>query len=372
MTVIDLPPLESRHTPERSDEEFEYKILTNPYERMHYVHLTDDLIRRLDGSDKVNPKPDFVIFLDKSARPVNWMVHALWDQLAAKDENGNTPDRPQSLFVNIDARRRKDESDDAMADLRALFTVDEPRPGLETMNQETILDGKQVLIVDEIAVSGDTLVYADKLLERAYPGAQFQTYSWMDGRPKTQGGTETNNPRWYERNSDRYRVVTEKVDEERGEELLQEGERIRRGWKWIAKLPKVASPQVRILHEEIKQLAIDIKSGALPYWPSLRREDDDERIENFNGINADDFYSFRHWMQTRFWPDVYTAGSITDKTGPLSDKRAFEEARFNKAGSNFNRLPLTERAKEFRDQFSFTSETMATDSLATAVKRTRS
>jgi hypothetical protein len=214
-TIEQLPPThEAPSHQEFEDNDFSYEILRNPYDRMHYVHLTDNLIERMDGSNTSFPKPDYVVFLDKSARPVNWMVQSLWDTLAAKDADGNTPDRPQSLFVNIDARRRKDESDNAMADLRSLFTIDEPLEGLSAMDQETLLDGKEVLVVDEISVSGDTLQYADELLQRAYPSAHIRTFAWMDGAPKTAGGPKTNNPVWYERNSDRYRIVVEHIDDE--------------------------------------------------------------------------------------------------------------------------------------------------------------
>lgn len=372
MTTTELLPAPDTHeSPEQSQDNHEYEILVNPYERMHYVHLTDELIERMDGSNEHYPKPDYVIFLDKSARPVNWMVQSLWDTLAAKDENDQTPERPQSLFVNIDARRRKDESPAAMADLRALFTVDEPQPGLETMDQATILDGKEVLIVDEISVSGDTLTYADKLLSRAYPSTTFRTFAWMNGSPKTVGGPETNNPRWYERNSDRYRIVVENLgdDEERGQELLAQGERVRRGWKWLAKLPRNTTPSARQLRTEIRDLSDDIKTGKLPYWPSMNRADEEERIRQFNGVETADFDAFRHWMKSRFWPDVYMAGSITDKTGPLSDKQALQEARINKTVSDFDRFPLSEKAIDFKNRFAFTSASLASAGLSAIKKR---
>jgi len=372
-TIEDYPSInqETPHEQEFEDTEFSYEILRNPYERMHYVHLTDDLIERMDGSNEHYPKPDYVIFLDKSARPVNWMVQSLWDTLAAKDADGNTPERPQSLFVNIDARRRRGESENDMADLRALFTVDEPRPGTETMDQETLLDGKNVLIVDEISVSGDTLSYADKLLRRAYPSANFGTFAWMNGSPKKVGGRETNNPRWYERNSDRYRIVVEDLgeDTDRATELLEQDERVRRGWKWLAKLPRSATPSAARLRTEIRHLSEDIRSGKLPYWPSMQRADEEERIKQFNHIDVADFDSFRHWMKARFWPDVYTAGTITDETGPLSDARAVQEAQRNGTARDFHRFPLTEQAVEFKNQFSFTHASVASTGLAAAKKR---
>lgn len=371
MKKFETPPpvsLDSTHDKERSENEFKYSVLQNPYERMHYVHLTDDLISRLDGSDPAYPKPDFVVYLDKSARPVNWMVHSLWDTLAEKDEYGNVPERPQALFVNIDARRKINTSDNSIADLRALFTVDDPQPGTETMSQASLLDGKEVLIVDEISVSGDTIKHADQLLSRAFPSAKFKTLSWMDGRPKTAGGPETNNPRWYERDSDRFRVVVENIDDdpERVEELRQQGERERRGFAWLAKLPRSASPSSRMLRQEINQLATDIQLGKLPYWPSMRRADEEQRIKEFNGIDTADFDSFRLWMKEYFWPNLEISGTITDETGPLPPEHARKEAS-RSGNKEFGKRTLTDGAEEFKRRFKFTHETVATNGLSRAI-----
>lgn len=67
----------------------------------YYVQRTDALITKLDGTVW---RPNFVIYLDKSARPVSWPSRELWDALAARDESGAPTTRPQSLFVNIDGQ----------------------------------------------------------------------------------------------------------------------------------------------------------------------------------------------------------------------------------------------------------------------------
>lgn len=174
-----------------------------------YITHTAELISVLDGSENKEdreryPTPDHVIYLDKSARPVSWLVNILWDDLAAPDPNNPdqpTP-RPSHSFLNIDRvnwfrrtgtdidiagnGRRSDgtfgrlgfEDFDAskvtredLAGLRALFI----KEGVDTTDPDTIfatpttLDGKNLLIVDEVKNSGSTMGIAMHLLERAIP-----------------------------------------------------------------------------------------------------------------------------------------------------------------------------------------------------------
>ena len=55
--------------------------------RREYVQLTDELIHQMtegvpvidhETGDEVIKKPDVVIWLDKSARPVSWLTKELW------------------------------------------------------------------------------------------------------------------------------------------------------------------------------------------------------------------------------------------------------------------------------------------------------
>src|SRR5579872_2790917 len=76
-------------------------VWSTEYLLSEYASLTDGLIGRLDGTipirgadvikvtpegirkEKQNlPSPSSVIYLDKSARPVRWLVDGLWDVLA--------------------------------------------------------------------------------------------------------------------------------------------------------------------------------------------------------------------------------------------------------------------------------------------------
>src|SRR5690606_9495645 len=94
-------------------EEFEYRILkghtrtngsfkSDEALKTEYVRLTDDLIHRITEGIKVedpdtgeveNKPTDYVIWLDKSARPLSWLTKELWPQLAA-DKDGNIPAEP--------------------------------------------------------------------------------------------------------------------------------------------------------------------------------------------------------------------------------------------------------------------------------------
>lgn len=307
---------------------YRYEILSNPYERMDYVQRTDVLIAKLDGTVG---RPDFVIYLDKSARPVSWLVRELWERLAAHDGSGAPRPRPQSLFVNIDGQlidrdtKKPRGTPESIADLRALFSIEAPPEGLAVMAAPSYLDGKRVLIVDEIRVSGTTLRKAREYLSAAFPDATFTTHAWMDERcDRADGGVAPpmNDVRWYERGNDRNRAVRESVDAQWGEILKAADPRIRRGWSWIAKVPRQQETGVLQLRSEIAQIAEDVSTGMLPYLPALDRPDDEERSLRFNGIGIVDLYRFARWAKQCYWADYNCAATITLETGPLSPPAA--------------------------------------------------
>jgi len=160
-----------------------------------YIKRTDRLIGIIDGSipwfdsqtkEKL-PLIEGVIFLDKSARPISWLVRAFWSLLS----NGSKI--PHFDYLNIDREdwlakfgREPNQYGDAnigkldiskipqedIDRLRAYFSVDkgitENNLG-EVWNSPTRIDGKHVLIVDEMSSSGNTLEIARLLLKRAVP-----------------------------------------------------------------------------------------------------------------------------------------------------------------------------------------------------------
>ena len=105
MKNTERPP---RSTPDQSShDEYQYELLkghprtdgrykTDEQVRMEYLQLTDRLVHTITEGTSVTDSEtgetttrpyDNVIFLDKSARPVEWLVRALWPTLA-KDANG--------------------------------------------------------------------------------------------------------------------------------------------------------------------------------------------------------------------------------------------------------------------------------------------
>ena len=196
---------------------------------IHYVRDTALLISVIDGTCKSDAVPyDHIVYLDKSARPVSWLVNLFWEDFS----NGK---RPVHTYVNIDRApwfryagipvsddgRQKENGELAtysdflahrdnitsqhLASIRALFIKD----GLTNedpvliMQTPTVLDGKRVLIVDEVSRTGATLNIAKYLFEKAIPDAAAidGTYFWHPTEMPLQVGREqvmTSIPVWYD------------------------------------------------------------------------------------------------------------------------------------------------------------------------------
>lgn len=280
---------------EKLVEDNEYIIIQNPYEQMHYVHLTDKLIARLDGTTKEHF--DAVIYLDSSARPVSWMVRELWDYCATR-QDGEVPKMPSTLYVDIDGRRQN--IDVGLSELQKLFT---------DHNGNDLTVGKSFLIVDEIAVSGETISKASAIFRKAFPEANFSTHAWMDERsPAVEAGAlPNNNVRWYERENNRFRAVIGNND----------------GWLAHRNSEPNRSKQLR---EELKAICDAVKAGKIPYWPSNERDDCAERIMASTGLSAHEFTEFRSWLRQRYAPSYTIAGLRSVATGPLPESEVMQFA----------------------------------------------
>ncbi len=196
--------------------------------RTQYVQCTDGLIGKFDGTIPLTQRdvyiqgedglvqekrdllpPSAVIYLDKSARPVEWLVRSLWPVLARTPgtpfAEGEVPERPDSYFLNIDKmdwlRRMglsvehledppaelvdfnkipKEKLRNLLARIRALYStaeIDEDNLD-DAWNHPTKLDGQHVMIIDEIRSSGQTLSIAQKLLAMAIPEGVFSGEYW--------------------------------------------------------------------------------------------------------------------------------------------------------------------------------------------------
>ena len=197
-----------------------------------YVTFTDKLIGIADGSiteapDIVDPrkpersreKKDEIIFLDKSARPVSWLMDAFWEQLAQKDA-----EKPHYDFLNIDRVNwfmdqgyRREEAEtilgprdfdiekvdiEDLARIRAYFVkgdLSEDTWQDEVWNMPTRLDGKNILIVDEVKSQGGTLSIATQLLRKAIPEAIVSgQYFWETSYREVGGFRQADSvPVWY-------------------------------------------------------------------------------------------------------------------------------------------------------------------------------
>lgn len=202
---------------------------------IHYVMETALLISIIDGRINGDTPYDHVVYLDKSARPVSWLVNMFWNEFAKKDKNGVTVKRPKHSYINIDRSpwfrnvginvsddgRQKENgelatyrdfvnnisnlSDRKLAEIRALY-ID---GGIEkeevdwVMNHPTILDSKRILIIDEVSRTGSTLDIAKHLFKLAIPDVNeiAGTYFWHPSEPMLQVGDETaltSLPVWYD------------------------------------------------------------------------------------------------------------------------------------------------------------------------------
>ncbi len=310
-----------------------------------YVSLADGLIGIQDGtlglSDEVvgdsakysysefEGRPcDHVVYLDKSARPVEHLVSGLWDSLASDGVA-----EPEHSFVNIDKEiwlqqinvpinrlQNQKPSDydfnkmdqqllqDRIAQLRAIYIKPE---FLDKINEEdisscmslpTTLDGKNVLVVDEVESSGYTLKIALELYKRAFPEASFATAYWASPRKISwsvleNDGTESREfaaswvPFWYDADTVYGRGIG---DIDPVYSAQSEDVRVRLGrFLLSAPINNKTSEGFEIINDRRSQdtysdldLLIErFKRGDVLYKPNPQRIDFEERAVTFNGLN---------------------------------------------------------------------------------------
>lgn len=200
-----------------------------------FVTSTADLIATIDGSSieyENHPeriRPDHVIYLDKSARPVSWMVNLFWDKFSDEKRPGhsylNIDRQPwfrrSGVTVNPDGYSRSPDGSlhrDSFSDfktenippedfarIRALYIdggIKSENPA-EIMESPSQLDGKNILIVDEVKRSGSTLDIAKWLIKNAFPEAASVegAYFWQGSQKVNHDGTESQMrsvPVWYD------------------------------------------------------------------------------------------------------------------------------------------------------------------------------
>lgn len=286
-----------------------YEILNSPELRARYVTLTEGLISRLAEN-----QTDVAIFLDKSARPVAWLTSELWDTLAPKDpETGKSIKKPDFKFLNIDREHwgpsigRSEDAvgginidripEEMVEDLRAVYA---PISGKSQPGDETLLTGKNVTVVDEVRMSGDTLAMSQKILQRAFPdAAEVKAAYWMmeaasrDPRSGAIVGGEV--PVWYSDETNKGRLV---ANRDTYKSMVSNSSRQRAGAYWLSTRFRKGPDQAgRQLKAEVKQLAQDFKDHKIPYvyspnWNS-RFEKIEDRIPRLGGIGVSQYVELR-------------------------------------------------------------------------------
>lgn len=268
------------------------------------------------------------VYLDKSARNVNNIIHELWSPLT-----GRQPEEiPEASFLNIDkktylvamglSRRDDDEGyqnpdidkisldrlhpkfrKNVTQQIRALYLYPEDLDKIDendlsdVWNYPTVLDGQRVAIVDETRSSSATLRIADMLLREAFPDAHIEPVTWsvpglFRWNTTNEDGLVEDHfaayyvPVWYDENSSEGRGGIDDIAPEILAKSSEKAERI--GRYVLSAMRREMDITSRELLDDFALLAKRFKDGYIPYRPDPssygEREDVRKRIEEFYGI----------------------------------------------------------------------------------------
>lgn len=259
----------------------------------------------------VTRKPDEVVFLDKSARPVAWLAGEMWESFAALPGE-ETPKKPSFSFVNIDRNQwvnaidpdgtgivdvdRLDPS--VVRSLRSIYVSPaDKRDGLteDIDTAPATLDDKTVLIVDEVRSTGRTLDIATAFFKEAFPTARVAGTHWMGGAIMKNGAMgNADLPVWYKEDSPLGRGIANRdpIASQASPNITQR----LGGWFLGRRLaePDPASEQLRV---EMRHLAHD---DNVLFIPSTLRDEDDyiARAETFNGMTLPEYASEKRHLNS--------------------------------------------------------------------------
>ena len=265
---------------------------------MEYVQLTDKLIYKMThgetvaGSEAGGEKiiPTKVVFLDKSARPLAWLVNELWDVLAPEPGSDEIPPKPDFKFLNIDRKQWVGEMDpngtggydarhisqEAIEGLRSIYN----RKHDGSYDAENEMDDQAIMVVDEVRSTGRTLDISRQIIQRAFPGSKVFGTHWMGGRVSVPGGdANADLPVWYRDDSTNVKHVYGRGVGNRAANPTHPSQLF-----LSTRFPEPDQRALR-LREDLKELAEGVKSGEVPYVPDFSREIDDmeKRSERING-----------------------------------------------------------------------------------------
>ncbi len=310
-----VPDIYNPSNAEAGPEKYTYSVLSTEELRTEAVTLTDGLIWEM-----IDNRTDIALFLDKSARPVSWMVKALWSQLAPTlDKDGDPYTMPEFKYVNIDREQwgavtGRSEDEDKGIDINRIpeVRIDELRrtfaPIAKDSLDRSIFENKNVLVIDEVSVSGDTLYIATHIFERAFPeAASIKGAYWMHGHvqqnPKTGVKINTKLPVWYTDEPITGRLVANR-DSSASEK--SKSSRQREGKYWLSTTFREGVDQRGLaLKRDVDQMAEDLRIHRIPYMPSPLWDDKgpsslDERLFHLNGdMPVEDYIRLRQTYPDR-------------------------------------------------------------------------
>jgi hypothetical protein len=320
---------------DQSTPEVPYQILNSPELRIKYLRLTDDLVQSM-----IQQETEVAVFLDKSARPVAWLMHALWDQLAPPAKpDGTSYKEPEIKFVNIDREQWEEtvgRSEVGTIDvnaipansintLRKVFAETDQHPTEEdSYTGPTMLTDKKVMIIDEVSVSGDTLWMAHGIFKRAFPDAKaIVPKYWMSGqvRQDAKSGVRINTelPVWY---SDREVTGRLVANRDVTKSRRSPSSRQRLGGLWLSTNFRERDYKGLQLRAETGQMARDLRDHKMIYvpatsWGSNGIETIEARIARLNGISQSEYVQLRREtgsdiaaLQTHYLAQLASRASI--------------------------------------------------------------
>ena len=299
------------------------RVWDDDFTREKYIQATDNMIGMLDGSitereiydpdnkERSQQAPDTVIWLDKSARPVSWFVDAYWERFADPEAT-----RPTDEFLNIDRvnwfMRQGHSKIDAetilgpddfdinkvpaedIARIRAIFTegeIDMDNWQESVWELPTRLDGKNILIIDEVKNKGGTLAIAAQLIKKAFPDTTVSAdYFWQAGAYALGGSAENKQmesaPVWYDKHDGMGRGVGD-INKTWYRNLPDTPENRGRKLGWIAlSAPHFNKKTFELIDDfKAKQLLQDI--AFTTYDPIYRRPSPERDIEQIEQILAE-------------------------------------------------------------------------------------
>lgn len=289
-----------------------YSVLDTTAIRAQAVTLTDNLIYRVVKRWADTGQMPALLFLDKSGRPVGWLLRALWPVLARTPgtvySDAMVPPMPSCHFANIDREQWWDitggsETGDidvyripaeTIAGLRAVFLRRRPASGTSTdvMSGASFLDDTHVIVIDEVSVSGDTLRIARAMVERVFDrGTTVDATHWMTPAISVDRRSGQRVPRgmpvWYSEHEWGRLVGNRLSPNHRGAHW-----RGVFGKYFLSTVPTDPDQVGRTLRREATMIADDVRTGRLLARPCIERtvQDQAERIRTLYGY--DDLRAF--------------------------------------------------------------------------------